>query len=92
MKRQTLLGLLFLLIGVVVIGAAVFPVLAHQPIAIWPLVAGIALSVFGAWLIPSSGAGPVVNQIIVTLGNTNLPFLGGRRAGDNPSPPKDGAP
>lgn len=90
MKRQAVLGVVFLALGVLVIIAAIWPVLSHQPIALWPLVAGIAVAVFGAWLIPSSGAGTVVNQMIVSLGNTNLPLVGGRRSNDPPAPPPSG--
>jgi hypothetical protein len=90
MKRQTMLGALFLIIGVAVVLASIIPAFAHPPLplVLWPLLAGLGVTVFGAWLIPSSGAGQTFNQIVVSLGNTSLPFVGGRRAGDPPGEAK----
>jgi hypothetical protein len=93
MQRQTVLGALFIVIGIAVVGAAIVPAFAHppQPLSLWILLAGLGVLVFGAWLIPSSGAGQTFNQIVVSLGNTSLPFVGGKpggqRAGDPPANP-----
>lgn len=35
---------------------------------------------------------PVIQQVVVIAGQTNLPFIGGKRAGDPPAPPPGGAP
>lgn len=89
MTRQTLLGALFLLVGLAIIAVVLAPVvvavLAKAPapaISVFLLTIGIGLAVFGAWLIPSSGVGATVTQVTVALGGTTLPFFGGRRASD----------
>jgi hypothetical protein len=89
MKRQTVLGALFIALGIVVVAAAIIPAFAHPPqaLALWPLIAGLVVAVVGGWLIPSSNVGQTFTQIFVTLGNTSLPFVGGRRASDPPTPP-----
>lgn len=87
----TSLGLVFLLVGLALIGVAVLPVVpaphtAH--VALTPLFIGVAFSIFGALLIPSSGAQTALT-VIVTTAAPYIPRFGGQRAGD---PPKDGTP
>lgn len=94
MTRQTLLGLLFLLVGLAIVATVLAPVVAAvvaktpaPAISLSLLVIGIGLALFGALLVPSSGVGPAMTQLTVVLSNTSLPFVGGRRAGDAPAPP-----
>lgn len=89
MTRQTLLGALFLLVGLAIVAVVLAPVvvavIGKSPaptISVFLLTIGIGLAVFGAWLIPSSGVGQTVTQVTVALGGTSLPFFGGRRASD----------
>jgi hypothetical protein len=99
--KRTLLGSLFLLVGLGILAAALVPVGAalwfHQPVTpistpfLGFLLAGVAVAVFGAWMIPNSGADVTFNQIIFALGSTSLPWVGGKRKDDPPAPPKGGA-
>lgn len=91
-KASGRIGILFLLLGIVIIAAALAPVIQHPPaaIAVPILVAGIVVAIFGALIVPSSGAGPALAKIVVVVG-PYMPFAGpGRRAGeaDGPSPPE----
>lgn len=98
-RRQFLIGFLFLVIGVLLILLAVSPVIigllskprVHGDVSLAFLAIGVSVAVFGAWLVPSSGAGPVVQQII-TVAGPYIPRIGGSRAGDPPQPPKVGSP
>ena len=77
MKVKIVLGTLFLLLG---IGAFVF-VLLQKPISV-PLVSiSAALAIFGALLLPNSGAGTALQTVSVTV-KPFIPVFGGRRAGD----------
>lgn len=104
MTRQTLLGLLFLLIGLAIIAVVLAPVVlaikahtAPADLSVMQLVIGLAVTVFGAIVIPSSGAAPAIQNILVLASTTNLPFIGGaaRRTTttvQTTQTPKDGAP
>lgn len=74
------LGLLFLLLGTLIIVAALAPVLQHPPALpnTWILIAGVVVAIFGALMVPNSGADHAIDKIAVTVQNTNLPFVGGR--------------
>lgn len=80
-RRQTVIGLVFLLAGLTVLGFA----LAQHPIPLAILLTGVGVAVLGALIIPASGAYPAFQQIVVTVA-PYVPFVGGRRAGDNPPP------
>ena len=95
MRRQTILGVLFLIVGLALIVLAALPAIQRQPVSFAFLALAVAVAVFGAWLLPSSGAPAAVQQIITVVG-PYVPRLGGARAGDpplppSPTPPKDGA-
>lgn len=84
MKRQTLLGLLFLCVGLAIVAVVLAPVVAAvfakqpaPPISVFLLCVGIGVALFGAWEIPSSGIGTTAGQVVVTLGKTKVPFFGG---------------
>lgn len=85
MTKQTVLGVLAVLMGCVIIAASLAPALAKQPIAPYPLLAGVGVFGFGMWMIPSSGAPETFTKITVWLGNSSLPIVGGRRASDPPA-------
>lgn len=94
-RQQTFLGYLFLAIGVALIALAIVPTVlglrAHPTVHVdVPLVLlgiGIGVAVGGAWLIPNSGAGPVVTQVVAVVG-PYLPRIPGlSRVGDPPAPP-----
>ena len=84
MKTQTAVGLVFLLLGLFLIsiacGPATLALLEHPPravtIPLLPLSIGIVLAVFGALIIPASGADVAATKLTVILGKTNLPFVG----------------
>jgi hypothetical protein len=89
MKRQTVLGVVFLIVGVLVLLAALASVLQKQLPSLPFVGIGLGTAIFGAWLVPSSGVGDTVNQISITGGNTILPVVGGRggrRAGEVVAP------
>jgi hypothetical protein len=87
MTRQTLLGLLFLVGGIVLFLVDLLPTyVAFKTHTAIPLPSFVLLGVafgsgvFGGWLIPSSGVGPTVTDVTVRLKNTSVPFFGDRRA------------
>ena len=92
--RQTALGLVFLVVGFALVALATLPavlgVFAHPPrpavVSLWILYTGLAVAVFGALLIPSSGAETALTVFGATVGSY-LPKFGGKRAGDPPSVP-----
>lgn len=86
--RQTFLGWLFLLVGLALTALAVLPATHRQPVSFAFVALGVGVALFGAYLLPSSGAPVAVQQIITVLG-PYVPLIGGRRASD---PPKDGGP
>lgn len=89
MKRQTLFGFVFLLIGLFLLMISVAPVLValkmhEKPPELTTLVVvliciGLGTALFGAFLMPSSGAPTTFNNLMISLGRTNLPFVGGRK-------------
>lgn len=97
--RQTAIGIVFLGLGLFLIGTAVAPVVigmlehpvTHADVTLSVLFVGLAVSLFGALLIPFSGAAPAL-QVFVTLAAPYIPKLGGNRAGDPPAPPTGGTP
>lgn len=97
MSRQTFLGWLFLVVGLLLIALAGAPIVValrtHAPpppvttLFLGFLCIGIVVAVFGAYLLPSSGAPVAVSQIIAVVG-PYLPSVripGVSRAGD-PTP------
>lgn len=112
MKTQTALGWLFVLVGLTILAVALGPAIyalathgAHVDPPLTLLAVGIAVTVFGAWLLPSSHVGTTVREVRVELADTELPFIGRRRQGTTVSvtdttsgttstpsadPPKDG--
>lgn len=80
--KQTLLGLVFLIAGLVVLLLA----LTATPISVTLVLIGVGVAVFGAILIPSSGAAPALQSIFVVI-SPYIPRIGGQRAGDPPAPP-----
>lgn len=90
MKRQTAVGSLFLLVGLVIIGAGLYPAIAKPPqtVSIVLVLIGVGVAVFGALLIPSVGAGEALHVFFVNVAGY-IPIPGGRRSGDPPAPPPD---
>lgn len=77
MKAKTVVGLLFLVMG---IASFVFALL-QTPISV-PLVSiTVGIAVLGALIVPNSGAGAALQTVSVTLA-PYVPVFGGRRAGD----------
>ena len=80
MRRQTILGFFFLLVGfallVVVCAPVVVAIRAHAPIpnlSVTLVCIGLGASLFGAWLLPSSGVGATTVNILAVAG-PYLPF------------------
>lgn len=88
MKTQTVLGWLFVVIGLVILaislGPAVYALQVHGP-HVDPsyrlLGIGLGVTFFGAWLLPSSHVGTTVREVRVELADTNIPFIGRGRNG-----------
>ena len=86
MKTQTVLGWLFVLLGLVILaialGPAVYALRMHGP-HVDPsyrlLGIGLSVTFFGAWLLPSSHVGTTVREVRVELADTDLPFIGRSR-------------
>jgi len=85
MKRQTILGILFMFVGfallLVVCAPVVVAVRSHAavPALSFSLVlAGLGTALFGAWLLPSSGVGATTVNILAVAGPYIPSF--GRRA------------
>jgi len=85
MTRQLLLGIVFLVLGILIMLVMLFPMAmlaAHgTPItitvlALTLLAIGIGVALFGAWLIPSSGAPVAFQQLTVAISKSGLPFTG----------------
>lgn len=97
MSRQTFLGWLFLALGLALIGLAGAPIVAalraHTPpppvtmVFVGFLGLGIGVALFGAWLLPNSGVGPVATQVIAVVGPYVPRIPGLSRVGD-PKPPE----
>lgn len=91
-RQQTFLGYLFLVVGLALIAIAAAPTImgmrahpvAHVDVPLRLAGLGVAVSILGAWLIPNSGAGPVVERIVVVAG----PILG-RIPGFRPASPPE---
>lgn len=97
MSRQTFLGWLFLVLGVLLILLAVSPIVVgllatprgHGDVSLPFLGFGVGLAIFGAWLLPSSGAPAAVTQIIAVSGPLLNRVPGLSRIGDpTPKPPE----
>ena len=95
MTRPTLFGLLFLLVGLAIVGAVLAPVFvairAHTAIvepSVTLLCVGLVMLVFGALLIPFSGADEGASKLLVLAGPYIPTF--GRRAGSGEVPPPSG--
>lgn len=86
----TALGVVFLLVGLALVGVGVLPVIpaphtAH--VMLTPLLIGVAFAVFGALLIPDAGAKTALTVIVTTAG-PYLPTFGRRKT----DPPAGGTP
>ena len=97
MKRQSALGLLFLLVGIALLFVVCAPVVvaikAHVPVpglSFSLVLTGLGTALFGAWLLPSSGVGATTVNILSVAG-PYLPSLPGRRvnSGEQGAPPKE---
>lgn len=97
MTRQAFFGLLFVVVGLALLGAVCAPVVvaikAHGkvPDLSLPLVlAGLGTALFGAWLFPSSGVGATTVNILSVAG-PYIPTFGRRVSqGEQTTPPKQG--
>jgi hypothetical protein len=97
MIRASVIGFLFLVVGLVLIGLgaapAVLGILAtphvRGDVDLTVLGIGIFLAIFGAWLVPSSGAGVAFSQIVLASGPLLDRVPGLSRVGD-PKPPTGG--
>ena len=103
MTRQTILGVLFICIGLAIlalvgapIGIAIKAHAALPNVSITLLATGLGTALFGAWLLPSSGVGATTVNILAVAG-PYIPF--GRRTNSGeqsvagaitPKPPTDG--
>jgi hypothetical protein len=90
MATRRTLGILFLLLGIVIMAPAILPALfalaEHPPrvvpISVIPLMIGIPIALFGALMIPFSGADIAATKLQVILRRTSLPYVGGGASGD----------
>lgn len=95
-NRQTLLGYVFLLLGLLIVLLAGAPILialrahtAPPPVTVLFLVfllIGILVAIFGAWLVPNSGTSTAFTQFVVAAGPLLNRIPGLSRVGD-PKPP-----
>lgn len=91
----TLIGVVFLLVGLGLVGLAVAPVIigmlevphVHADVSLTVLFVGLATAIFGALLIPDAGAKSALTVIVATAG-PYLPTFGRRKT----DPPAGGAP
>lgn len=100
MHRQTFLGWLFLGLGVLAFLLALSPMVlgllatprVHGDVSVPFLLVGFVVALFGAWLLPSSGAPAASAQMVAVIG-PYLPRIPGRsRVGDpKPEPPTPAA-
>ena len=95
MKRQTILGLLFILVGLALLTVVCAPVVvavrSHAPIpslSFSLVIAGLGTALFGAWLLPSSGVGATTVNILAVAGPF-IPSFGRRSNSGEQSAPKD---
>ena len=77
MKVKIALGVMFLVVG---FGAFIF-ILLQKPISIPLAILTAGFAVFGALLLPNSGAGAALQTVSVTV-RPFVPVFGGRREGD----------
>lgn len=94
--RQNLLGYLFLALGLALIGLAGAPIVvalrghvAPPPVTMTFLIfvaIGIAVALFGAWLLPSSGVGSAAQGFVAVFG-PYLPRVPGLSRIGDPKPP-----
>jgi hypothetical protein len=99
-RRQFALGLVFLCVGLVLVALAVSPVVlgllatprGHGDVSLPFLGVGVFLAIFGAYLIPSSGAPGAFTAIVVASGPILNRVPGLSRVDDpKPQPPAGGA-
>jgi tellurite resistance protein TehA-like permease len=88
MTRQTILGILFLVFGLVVAAVMLAPLAISAfhgqaaPItmtAVVVLCVGVGLAIYGAFLLPSSGAKSAFHDLSVELSESSLPVVGGHK-------------
>lgn len=92
-RQQAFLGYLFLAVGLVLLVLSVLPLVmgmlatprGHADPLYLLAFLGIAIAVFGAWLIPSSNAGPVVQQFVTVVGPW-IPRIPGLGRASDPKP------
>lgn len=90
MATRRTLGILFLLLGLLIMAPAILPALfalaEHPPrvvpISVVPLMIGIPIALFGALMIPFSGADIAATKLQVILRRTSLPYVGRGANGD----------
>ncbi len=86
MTRQTILGFLFIVVGLGLLGIECAPIVvaikAHGKVpdlSLSLVIAGLGTTVFGAWLLPSSGVGATTINILSVAG-PYIPTFGRRAA------------
>jgi hypothetical protein len=88
MTRKIILGILFLVFGLVVAAVMLAPLaiaafhgqsVTIGMTAVIVLCIGVGLSVFGAFLLPSSGAKQAFHDLSVELSESSLPLVGGHK-------------
>lgn len=82
----SVMGVLFLAVGLALVGVVVLPVLpaphsAH--VALTPLLVGVGLAVFGALLVDATETRTALTVIVTTA----APYLPWSRRKDDPAPP-----
>lgn len=62
---------------------------AHERLHIGHTSLCVGTVIFGAWVALPKYVEPPIRVLWVYIGQTSLPFVGGRRKDDPPAPPKD---
>ena len=86
LHRRTTIGVLFIVLGLVIIGAALYPVVYRVLPNVWILGLGVVVAILGGIILPSSGTGPALERLVVLAGPWIPRVPGLSRVGD-PKPP-----
>ncbi len=78
-KKKNAFGLFFLVVGLAIILAAIWPAFSKPPlpVQIWVLVAGIALDTLGALIYMPTETRQAMETFSLTVENSSLPVVGG---------------
>jgi hypothetical protein len=88
MTRQTILGILFLIVGLIITAVMLAPLgvsafhgqaVAVTMTSIIMLAIGVGVAIYGAFLLPSSGAKHALHDLSVELSESTLPVVGGHK-------------